>query len=85
MIERLVTITRFETFEQAEFFVDRLESEGIPVTVVDESMQDVPREGALPGMGGPVLIQVAESDAAQAGQILEEELDEYLNDKPSLR
>ncbi len=83
--ERLVTITRFETFEQAEYYVDRLENEGIVVTVVDESTREQHLTDILPGMGGPVLLQVGESDAAQAGQILAEELDEFLGDNPVLR
>ena len=83
--ERLMTITRFETFDQAEYYVDRLEHEGIAVRVVDESTQAEYVRDALPGMAGPVLVQVPETDAAQAGQILEEELDEFLGDNPALR
>lgn len=85
MQERYVTLMRFRDIDQALYHQELLENEGIPVLIVDERPDDEPAPELLPDAGGPVLLQVPETEAARAGQILEEGFDERMgDDNPSV-
>jgi hypothetical protein len=80
MPERLVTLMRFERRSQAEYMVERLVNAGIEPTVQDERSGEPPTPDTLPLGGGPVLLQVPESRAKEAGEILQEGFDEDMGD-----
>ena len=75
MAERLVTMLRYEHPDQALVFQEFLENEGIKAIITDARPDDGPPEEALPGPGNNVLLQVPESEAKRAGEILQEEFD----------
>jgi hypothetical protein len=80
MGERLVTLLRYEHPDQAIMFQELLENEGIRVVVTDERPEDGDPADALPGVGTGVLLQVPESEAKRAAEILQEEFDHELFD-----
>jgi hypothetical protein len=85
MNERYVTLMRFRDLAQAEFHRELLENEGIDVVIVDDRPDDQATPELLPDAGGPVLLQVPETEAERAGQILEEGFDERMgDDNPSV-
>lgn len=78
MSERLVTLLRYEDPDQALYFQERLESEGIRVVITDERLGEGEPDQALPGSGGNVLLQVPETQAKEAADILEQAVDNEL-------
>lgn len=78
MRERLVTLLRYEDPDQAIMFQERLEAEGIRVVVTDEGRDEGEPDQALPGSGGGVLLQVPETQAKEAADILEQAVDQQL-------
>lgn len=88
MPERFVTLMYFERYEQAEYQRERLENAGIRAEVVeewigepDEFTEDVDE----PLTSNLIKLQVPESEAERAGQILEEETDNDMGSNPSIK
>jgi len=87
MPERMVTLLWFDSFEQAEYYKEQLEGAGIDAAVVDDREDSDELETEFPAqITGLVRLMVAETDAMQAGQILEEKIDEMMgeNGSPSI-
>lgn len=75
MAEPRVTLMRFENPSQARFHAERLEADGITTFVENERVGEPPEPHTLPVGGGPVLLQVPESEAKRAGEVLQEGFD----------
>lgn len=75
MRERLVTLLRYEDPDQASYYQERLEAEGIRVVVTDARREEGEPDQALPSTGGDVLLQVPETQAKEAADIIEQAVD----------
>lgn len=84
MVVRYVTLMRFEDVDQAEYWREMLENEGIVTRVFDERIGGSEAEevepSELPGLGGWVKLQVKDEDAQAAGQLLQEGFDEAMGE-----
>lgn len=93
MQERMVTLMRYQDIDQAMYHQEMLENAGISTTIVDNSKTDefdaIPtlvddlEQAALPALGGPVQLQVPESQAKMAGEVLAEGYDEAMDGNPA--
>ena len=84
MAERMVTLLWFDRFEQAEFYKEQLEDAGIVAAVIDDTEESDEIEDEFPAqITGLVRLVVAESDAVEAGQVLEEKMDEMMGESGS--
>jgi len=79
--ERLVTIARFNNPVEAHLVRTKLESEGIDCAVIDEIRGSTGWQYAI-AIGG-VRLQVNESDAQRALEILQGFQDEPIGDEPA--
>ena len=87
MPERMVTLLWFDSFEQAEYYKEQLEDAGIEAAVIDDREDSDELETEFPQqITGLVRLLVAERDAMQAGQVLEEKIDKLMgeNGSPSI-
>jgi len=84
MPERMVTLLWFDSFEQAEYYKEQLEDAGIDAAVVDDREDSDELETEFPTqITGLVRLMVAERDAMQAGQVLEEKIDKLMGESGS--
>jgi len=84
MSYRYVTLMRFEDADQAEYWREMLENEGIVTRIVDERIGEPEEEeeavSELPSLGGWVKLQVRDEDAPTAGKLLQEGFDEAMGE-----
>jgi len=84
MPERTVTLLWFDDFEQAEYYKEQLEEAGIDAAVIDDREDSDELETEFPAqITGLVRLVVAEQDAVEAGQVLEEKIDELMGESGS--
>jgi len=84
MPERMVTLLWFDSFEQAEYYKEQLEDAGIDAAVVDDREDSDELETEFPAqITGLVRLMVAERNAMQAGQVLEEKIDKLMGESGS--
>ena len=80
MEERYVSLMSFDHDHQAQYYLERLENAGIQGRLANESTSDtVTSREALPKLGGPVQLQVRETDAKRAGELLAESFDDQMD------
>ena len=77
MAEPLVTIMAYARDSQAQYHRELLENAGLKPVIVQDESGEPPEELTLSQHGGPMLLQVPESQVKTAGEVLEE----YLSDE----
>lgn len=81
MAQRMVTLLWFDDFQQAEYYKEQLDDAGIVAAIVDDREESDELEDEFPAqITGLVRLVVSENDAAAAGQVLEEKIDELMGE-----